>query len=709
MRNVSRMGIAALAVLAPATLAARAPRPHVDIHVATDGDDAGAGTADAPFRTLGRAQAAVRAVNATHDVTVRVKGGDYPLAQPLMFAARDGGQNGFTVTWQAAGDARPVLSGGGAVTGWSPHDRERGIYVADVPKGIVARQLWVNGRQARRARSEVKRAEATFTEQGITLGGAAARLLPGLARERHLEIEATGFFTHRYSPVEAISGASLTMRQPAWNNNLWGYDTVEKPYHPQEAHLYLSNGLSLLDEENEWYLDPEAGRIYFKPPDGVDMATADARLPRLPALVSIAGTPQAPIRDLTIKGFQFSYTSWAGPSSAEGYANQQSGTFLAGRAAEYPANVMAVCATGCPAFESVRNTWRQMPAAVQIAAAQHVEVAENVFAHLGQYGLGIGNDANANLSGVGLATTDVIVRDNLFADLAGGAIVAGGVRPDAHHPSDLRLTNRQLMIRSNLIQGVGRDFNDTSAILATYFDGAIIIHNDISDGPYDAIDIGYGWGYVDRGGNPNYRANLRGYDSGVNPAYETPTTRHDVMVAFNRIYAVKRIADDGGAIYNLSACPDCVIAENHIFDIGPRVALYLDEGSRGFTVRDNVVEGPVRQWLNVNTAHAALPLRTTINNLARGNWHQVTTVGGIWNDYMNNLIEDDHVVINNAWPAGALAVMGNAGLEAESRVPAYRDIRPRPKTGLPPPQPQGSGTYGRNDPKGVQMTAPPDD
>jgi hypothetical protein len=124
-----------------------------------------------------------------------------------------------------------------------------------------------------------------------------------------------------------------------------------------------------------------------------------------------------------------------------------------------------------------------MPAAVQISAAQHVSVERNIFAHLGQYGLGIGNDANANASGVGLATADITVRDNLFADLAGGAITAGGVRPDAHHPADPRLVNRQLMIRGNLVQRVARDYSDNAAIIATYFDGAIIIHNDISDAP----------------------------------------------------------------------------------------------------------------------------------------------------------------------------------------------------------------------------------
>ena len=48
----------------------------------------------------------------------------------------------------------------------------------------------------------------------------------------------------------------------------------------------------------------------------------------------------------------------------------------------------------------------QMPAAVQVSAAEMVTFDQDVFAHLGQYALGVGNDADATLTGVGLATSD---------------------------------------------------------------------------------------------------------------------------------------------------------------------------------------------------------------------------------------------------------------------------------------------------------------
>ena len=43
----------------------------------------------------------------------------YRLSAPLRLTADDSGSNGYTVVWQAAPSARPVISGARAVTGWS--------------------------------------------------------------------------------------------------------------------------------------------------------------------------------------------------------------------------------------------------------------------------------------------------------------------------------------------------------------------------------------------------------------------------------------------------------------------------------------------------------------------------------------------------------------------------------------------------------------
>ena len=644
----------------------------VVIAVSPSGSDVADGTAAHPFQTLERAQRAVRAVNCEHDVVVRLADGMYRLERPLVFTAKDGGCDGHRVEWEATDGARTVVSGATRVTGWKTFDQQRQIYVADVPVGIDSRQLWVNDKLASRTSGEIPRSAVRFTRQGITVTGPVLDDLAKTPDQNRLEIVADGFFTHRISPVDRIDGDTLVMKEPAWQNNLWGYDTVERPFGSQFAHLYIANSLALLRQPGQWYIDPAKGKLYLRPPAGAAIETLDVELPHLAVLMAIGDSLDAPVEDLTFRGIRFSYTTWLGPSSPEGYASQQSGSYLTGRAVTYPADPIATCSQGCPAFETVRNEWSQMPASVEVAAAQRITFDQDVFAHLGQYALGIGNDSDANLTGAGLGTSDISVTRSVFMDDAGGAVLAGGVRRDAHHPRDPRMTNRQLLVSNNRIYSVSKDYLDNSAILETYVEGALILHNDISDIPYDAIDIGYGWGMNDPGGNPNYRVRMHGYDFKDNLVYQTPTTHRDVVVANNRIHGAKKLFHDGGAIYNLSASPGTLITENYIFDNNGRIALYLDEGSRYITVRRNVADDPNGTWLNINTVHSAFPLRISTDNTASDNWHNGEKIGGMWTNYENDRILDDHLVKDSDWPDEARQIMSHAGIEPSAGPVVWR-------------------------------------
>lgn len=671
-RNPFRL-IAACLLLAGCSVAfgsSHSLKDPVIIAVSPTGNDAAAGTVEHPFRTLTRAQRAVRLANQKRNVIVRLADGEYRLPRTLRFTARDGGQSGYRVLWTAAPGAHPVISGAIRVTGWKLFDPSRNIYVVRTPLHLDTRQLWVNNRLAHVGSIEIPRSDVSFTKQGVVLHGAKYNSLAHLPEQSRLEVRATGFFTMRVSPVERVEGHTLVMQQPAWDNNIWGYDTIDTPYHPELSHLYLQNSLAFLSQPYNWFIDPARGKLYLRLPSGANPAALDVELPRLTVLLSIGNSLAAPVHDLEFRGLTFSHTTWLGPSTNQGYASQQSGSYISGLSTAYPADPLKSCTHGCPAFESVRSLWSQMPASIQVSAAERVTFDHDVFAHLGQYALGIGNDSNATLSGVGLGASDIAVTANLFTDDAGGAILAGGVRRDAHHPRDPRQTNRDLILRSNRICSVSEDYLDNSAILATYFNQSVILHNDISAVPYDAIDTGYGWGINDPGGNPNYRNRMRGYQFPQNRVYSTPTTARDVVVASNRIHDAKRLFHDGGAIYNLSASPGTLITENYIYDNHQRIALYLDEGSRYITVRRNVVRDPGGEWLNVNTVHSIYPLRISPDNTAIGNWHDSAKTGGMWTNYENDRILKDHLIINDKWPAEAREVMKNSGIEPSLTPPS---------------------------------------
>jgi hypothetical protein len=638
-----------------------APVPVV-IAVSPTGSDSADGSSARPFATIARAQAAVRRLNADHDVTVRLGDGTYRLDAPLRFTAADGGQNGFTVRWEAAAGAQPVLSGGMPLGGWTLADAKRGIWSAAIPRGTDPRQLWVDGHMAARASVRAPRSAFSFHEWGLEITDPAWRFLADLPDQHRAEVESTGWFTDRHATVDRIEGTRIIMQQPGWRNNLIGFDTAARSVWGDNAALFFVNALPFLREAGQWFADPAAGRVYYKPRAGQDMHHVEVVLPRLESLVSISGSYDVPVRDLQFRGLSFRHTSWLQPSGPEGYASQQSGAYLAGDVPGYPADPVRDCSWGCWPFEAMRNHFRQQPAAVQVAAASRIVFERDEFTQLGQIALGIGNNADANASGIGLGTSAIEVRGSRFTDLAGGAIMVGGVTPDAHHPSRPEMAIRHVQIRDNVIRAISQAYREQAAILVTYASGTIIAHNDVSGAPYDGIDIGWGWGTNDPGGSPVYFAASRGYyDAPGNRTYDTPTTLRDTVVTGNRVHDVKQWFPDGGAIYHLSADPGALLADNYIYDVPGGIAFYLDEGSRYVTIRNNVVSN-VGVWLNLNSQDFASPSRTALDNLAQGNWFDSGKRTGTWTDYLNNRAIDNIAVAKDQWPAEARKVIDGAGV-----------------------------------------------
>ena len=122
------MGIIEAAVL---LFGAAASTAGDTFYVATNGSDAGDGSASAPFLTLGRAQGAAR--QARKPATVRLLAGEHyldgPDAAPLVLDdAADG-----NVSWVGAGADATVLRGGVRVTGWAPCPAAPGVWRAPSP------------------------------------------------------------------------------------------------------------------------------------------------------------------------------------------------------------------------------------------------------------------------------------------------------------------------------------------------------------------------------------------------------------------------------------------------------------------------------------------------------------------------------------------------------------------------------------------------
>ncbi|MEW2626360.1 ricin-type beta-trefoil lectin domain protein, partial [Streptomyces sp. NPDC048106] len=603
--------------------------------------------------SLTQAKSSVEAVNGsmTGDIVVQLAGGTYRLSAPLVLGAADSGTNGHTVVWQAAPGASPVISGGQQVTGWSLKDSANNIYSASVPTGTDSRQLYVDGSLAPRAAITISRSDVRITATGMTIANSALNYLASLPQQNRIELESQNSFTDRYAPVQSISGSTITMQQPAWNNNNWGYDTLASPF--AGGSLQLENSYSFLKSAGQWYLDPQAGQLYYKAPSGWSPASHDIELPRLTSLLQISGTYSNRAHDLAFQGISFQHTTWLQPGTSVGYADEQSGTFLA-RSFTQPSDFMSSCQSGCPLFEAARNSWNQVPAAVQVSAAQSVSFTGDTFAHLGQVGLGIGNDADAHASGVGLGASGITVSGSTFNDDSGAGIVVGGVQPDAHHPSNPAMTDQDITIQGNRISDVAKDYKDMAGILSTYVTHAVITHNEVSDLAYDGIDVGWGWGANDPGGSQDY-VNRGLYD--YQPVYTTATTLKNTVVSYNLVHGTKKVFHDGGSIYNLSANPGASIDHNYIYDNKNTVGLYLDEGSRYVNLTGNVIQDS-GVWAFTNASGT----NNTNDSTFSGNWYNGGATQVATGSPHNNVLTGNVQVSGTNWPSGAQQVIAQAGV-----------------------------------------------
>src|SRR3990172_12616768 len=105
--------------------------------VATNGNDAWSGKlaapnspkTDGPFRTLKRARDAVREIKKRNNglkepVTILVRGGKYFLDDMLVLKEVDSGSREAQITYRAYPGEKPILSGGGTLSGWKPYKGE---------------------------------------------------------------------------------------------------------------------------------------------------------------------------------------------------------------------------------------------------------------------------------------------------------------------------------------------------------------------------------------------------------------------------------------------------------------------------------------------------------------------------------------------------------------------------------------------------------
>jgi hypothetical protein len=599
--------------------------------VSPDGNDSDPGTRARPFRTIHRAQRAVRDLDSrpSGKVTVYLLAGTYELEQPLVFTSNDAGRDGSVVEYRAAHGHRPIVSGGRTVTGWQPHDKARGIWRAPVGVGTDTRQMWVNGRRAVRARSDATPDGFEITETGYLYTGSDF----DFTNWRNLRaVEVVSFrrwrsFRCRIDEVQPTpDGLRIDMQNPSWRlsyefHHPWGNITLP---------VWIENAYELLDQDGEWYLDQDEGCLYYKPLPGEDLTTAETVIGQLETLVDIHGEPNEPVRNLEFDGLTFSYATWHQPNSEFGFSVIQAGYH---RTSD---------------DQTPEAGSEKLPAHVTMQSAERVRFHRCRFEHLGGSALELES-----------GTKRASVIGNLFADISGNAIQISGIEARHHHPQREQAVVFGNRIANNCITDAATEYHGCVGIWVGYADSTTIHHNTIFDLPYSAISIGWGWGTADPGGSAGYT---------------TPTTSRNNSISYNHIHHLTTRLIDGGGIYTLSAQPDSQIRGNYIHHAVTNhyddSLVYLDEATRYYTVEDNILCSTPQWWLKIWTS-------TIRNNIANNNY--VDRPDAVWNDGTDNVIENNVLLSPTEIPRQAQLIAANAGLQSD-----YRHLLPNGESAPPP-------------------------
>lgn len=271
-----------------------------------------------PFATLTAARDAIRRLKAMNALpgaaVVMILEGTYRLREPLALTSEDTGTEQHPITYTAYPGHRPVLSGGTVIGDWKPSTGK--IVEAQLPDVKSGRwkfnQLFFRGERQVRARwpnpdpadplysgwafiGKEKKGELTHSFD-------ADRPPKAWAHPEQAEVHVFPWYcwVNDIIPLKSADAAAKTI-------------TLAKRQHYDFMPLLagnrfrVENVLEELDQPGEWCLRSDTGTLYFWPPN--DIQPGDVIAPVIDTLIELRGTPETPVRHITISGLTFSHTT----------------------------------------------------------------------------------------------------------------------------------------------------------------------------------------------------------------------------------------------------------------------------------------------------------------------------------------------------------------------------------------------------------------
>ena len=503
-----------------------------DLMVSPDGDDGAAGTADAPLRTIEEAKRRLRGTSA-QAVCVWLREGEYSLTETLTFD----GEDHSDVTFCAYPNESVSITGGTAIRGGWESANVNGVqaWVRTVNEPFSA-LYGEPDRDVRRTRlpqsgyyyvKDVCTDGALYTEENTPwkdymLGECA--FVADTDDLRHLQ--------QFRNPSDILVRMFHYWKDEMLPFKSYDPDTgvvTSTKYCSMSPHAgdryFLENVFEALDEPGEWYLDRHSLRLYYVPFADETPETTVLYTGSLEKLIQIDGTD-----GIRFEGITFRDSGWHAllPDELNDF---------------YPGIEHPQAAYSTPACITVRN-------------AREVSFDACGFLNIGFSALRLGGNVQ-----------DCSVTRSHFRTIGGNAVYISGENAQNSR------TTRGIVVSDNLIERYGRNWANAIGVFSTHARDLTITHNEIRDGYYTAVSVGWVWGYSDS------------------------VTRNN-RICDNLIYNIGQgwLSDMGG-IYTLGVQLDTVISGNVIHDVAADPGeggyggwgVYLDEGSSYILVEKNLV------------------------------------------------------------------------------------------------------------------------
>ncbi|MBQ6707328.1 MAG: right-handed parallel beta-helix repeat-containing protein [Clostridia bacterium] len=509
-----------------------------DLIVSPDGNDENAGTVNEPLKTLAEAKNRLKNINYDKDITVWFRGGEYQFDKSVVFNAEDKSN----VTYRSYPNEEVIFSGGRAIDKWEDTtingvsalaadvDVEKDGYFKSLFKGEKRLPLsqWPKEDAFKiKAVDEKDIINTVDVWNNFVAFYADKTEVMNFENLSDVRVKVQHYWYDEMLPIANIDTDSgrIELTKPSSLNLR------------EDDNFVFENVREKLSLPGEWYLDRAEEKLYYIPEVGDTAENTVLYTGATEKLIELSG-----VNDISFQGIKFTKTDW---SVADGTWIGTPGAFVPEENESFD-NIKYT-----PNFPQAAY---DQPAAIEVRNAKNINFVNCTFTNLSNAGLMLGSNV-----------TDSSVETCKFENIGANAVYIKG---DYSIPA----TTKNIRVYDCNISKYGRIFNGAIGVIVVHASDCEIEHNEIHDGWYTGISVGWMWGYA-----------------------ENPTNA--IKVRNNLIYNIGNgwLSDMGG-IYTLGIQPDTVLSGNVIYNVGcyggnygyGGWGIYLDEGSSGILVENNL-------------------------------------------------------------------------------------------------------------------------